>query len=278
MNTFLKIGLVVVSLGFIMALFVFSAFFVRQVAYAMPMNWGIMDTNQTEPWPYPPHSSFGGMWGRGGMHSGRGVAQMPWGEEGCGGMQNGSSWDTSTTAEPLSLEAAHNAVERYIEGQDYGSFQIGEIMIFANHAYAQIIEADTGIGAMEVLIDPLTTNVYPEYGPNMMWNLKYGMHAGGGPMGGHGMMGWSNNMDIDLSEPMPIDSEEAAIIAQEYLNRNNSPLTVDDHAEGFYGYYTFDTLEEKGNISGMLSVNGYTGDVFIHRWHGNFIEMAEEHE
>jgi hypothetical protein len=28
----------------------------------------------------------------------------------------------------------------------------------------------------------------------------------------------------------------------------------------------------------MLSVNAYTGQVFLHHWHGDFIEMAgEEH-
>jgi hypothetical protein len=29
-------------------------------------------------------------------------------------------------------------------------------------------------------------------------------------------------------------------------------------------------------IVGMLSVNGYTGQIFLHTWHGNFIEESEE--
>jgi hypothetical protein len=29
---------------------------------------------------------------------------------------------------------------------------------------------------MELLVNPYTKEVIPEYGPNMMWNLKYGMH------------------------------------------------------------------------------------------------------
>ena len=39
--------------------------------------------------------------------------------------------------------------------------------------------------------------------------------------------------------------------------------------------YTID-LERDGQIVGMLSVNGYDGQVFPHTWHGTFIEMSEE--
>jgi hypothetical protein len=46
---------------------------------------------------------------------------------------------------------------------------------------------------MEVLINRPGNRVYPEPGPNMMWNTKYGMMSGGGygrMMGpGRGMMG-----------------------------------------------------------------------------------------
>ena len=36
-------------------------------------------------------------------------------------------------------------------------------------------------------------------------------------------------------------------------------------------------ITEDGGIAGMLSVNGYTGDVWYHNWHGIFIDMTEEH-
>ena len=48
------------------------------------------------------------------------------------------------------------------------------------------------------------------------------------------------------------------------------PIDVD----GFYGYYTIDILRD-GRIAGMLSVNGYTRQVFLHTWHGNLLEMVE---
>src|SRR5215212_11513998 len=72
---------------------------------------------------------------------------------------------------------------------------VGEVMEFANNYYAEVKERDTGIGAMELLINRPGSRVYAEPGPNMMWNNKYGMMAGGRGMGGmmgpggRGMMG-----------------------------------------------------------------------------------------
>ena len=51
--------------------------------------------------------------------------------------------------------------------------------------------------------------------------------------------------------------------------------TADEHADAFYGYYTIHTLEN-GEVVGMLSVNGFTGQVFPHTWHGELVEMGDE--
>ena len=160
-------------------------------------------------------------------------------------------------------------------------------MIFDNHAYAQIIEKDTGIGAMEVLVDPRTLAVSPEHGPNMMWNLKYspmfningfgrmGMMAGGSQM--YGRQGWMMDglPDAAVNSEMTIKPTESILIAQEYLSTNLPDTTADDHADAFYGYYTIHTLEN-GEVVGMLSVNGFTGQVFPHTWHGELVEMGGE--
>ena len=100
-------------------------------------------------------------------------------------------------------------------------------------------------------------------GPNMMWNLKYG-HMRGGMMG----RGY-NTSSID----MPIGGEEAINIANEYLSDNGSDLTADGHPDPFYGYYTIHTVKDS-EVVGMLSVNGYDGDVYLHTWHGDFVEMS----
>jgi len=169
------------------------------------------------------------------------------------------------------VEESKQAVQEYLASLGNNDLAIKEIMVFEQNSYAIIFEKSTGIGAFELLVDPATGTVFPEYGPNMMWNLKYGMHSG---YGGHGMMGnWGQSPDV--SADMTISAEEAAQAAQEYLDRYNPGVMVSDEITPFYGYYTID-LEQDGKIVGMLSVNGYSGQVFPHTWHGVFIEMSEE--
>ena len=213
------------------------------------------------------------------------------------GMMNGTGMMGNSglyvNPEPLSLEEAEQAVEKFLATQENDDLMLGEIMIFDNHAYAQIVEKSTGAGAMEVLVDPVTLAVTPEHGPNMMWNLKYGVHAlsgvegmagyGGGMgmmMGGSpGMMGSYGNLPNQPGEnstELPVTPGEAVESAQQYLDTYLPGTQADDHADPFYGYYTLHILRD-GEVIGMLSVNGYTRQVFLHTWHGDFIEMSEAH-
>ncbi|MGQ9794008.1 MAG: hypothetical protein ACUVSF_10045, partial [Anaerolineae bacterium] len=75
---------------------------------------------------------------------------------------------------------------------------------------------------------------------------------------------------------MPVTSEQAVEQAQKYLDQLKAGLKAGE-AETFYGYYTLH-VERDGQITGMLSVNGYTGAVWYHHWHGEFIAMEEEKE
>jgi hypothetical protein len=54
-------------------------------------------------------------------------------------------------------------------------------------------------------------------------------------------------------------------------------VTTEEHADPFYGYYTIHTLAD-GEIEGMLSVHGSTGQVWYHNWHGGFLQMIEGEE
>lgn len=217
---------------------------------------------------------FGGMMGRGMMGPG---AQRGYG----GGMMDPSlmgpmmgGWGGLADVEPLSVEEAEEALADFLAQWDGDDLVAGEIMIFENHAYAQINDAASGEGAFEVLVDPLTGNVYPEPGPNMMWNTEYGHMAGGGMMGGRygGMMrGWNQPQgDPDVT------AGEAVALAQAYLDEVLPGATAGEHADAFPGYYTLHVLRD-GQIVGMLSVNAFTGDVFPHTWHGDFVEMEEAH-
>jgi hypothetical protein len=181
-----------------------------------------------------------------------------------GGYTNGGSANST----PLTIDQAKQAVESYLKGLNNSDLEIKEIMIFDNNAYARITEKSTGIGAMELLVDPSSLSVFPEYGPNMMWNLKFGH------MSQNGMMGGYNTDPGVVSANMTVTPEQALRAAQLYLDQQYPGYKTAEEADPFYGYYTIDILKD-GEPTGMLSVNGFSGQVFLHTWHGAFIEMFE---
>ena len=195
-----------------------------------------------------------------------------WNQSGPGMM---GSWSPSTTArEVTTIDAAVEAAEAYIAAWVDENLALGEVMQFDNHFYAQAVEVDSGRGAFEFLIDPATGTVYPEHGPNMMWNLGYGMHSGRWGM----MQDWDAPDTTDSAE-MTVSVDAAQAAAQAYLDEFYPGMTVDEGADTFYGYYTLHILED-GAIVGMLSVNGTTEQVWLHNWHGEFVDMihAETHD
>lgn len=199
----------------------------------------------------------------------------PWGN-GWGWGMMGGYFGGPANGPRLTLEEAEAVAEEFAASYPADApLQVREVMEFENNFYAVIEEADTGIGAFEILIDPVTGSVRPEPGPNMMWNLKYGMHnrGFGGWMGG--MMGGSWGDNPDVSAEMPIGPEEAVRLAREAISQTRPGLEVGDEAVPFYGYYTLHTVRD-GEVVGMFSVNGYTGQIWFHDWHGTFRGMTEE--
>jgi hypothetical protein len=207
-------------------------------------GWGMMGGNE------PGSTCGGGSAGRGMM--GAGTQGVP-----CSG-----GYAAPLPGQAISLDEAKSAVERYLSQSGYQGLEIDEIMEFELNFYALIREKDTRIGAMELVIDRSTGSVGPEMGPNMMWNARYGMMGRRGMMGGYGSSG-----------EMAVSAAQAAEIAQQWLDENFPGRQAGD-ADAFYGYYTFHFLKD-GTVEGMLSVNGSSGDVWYHSWHGAFIQMAE---
>ena len=66
---------------------------------------------------------------------------------------------------------------------------------------------------------------------------------------------------------------QATTNAQQYLT-SNQPTTTTGNVATFYGYYTIEVLNN-GTPYGMLSVNGYSSEVWYHTWHGQFVRMVE---
>ena len=169
-----------------------------------------------------------------------------------------------------SLEGVETAVHDYVDRLGYSDLEVTEAMEFERNYYAIVAEQDTGIGAMELLVDKDSGAIGLEPGPNMMWNAKYGMM--GSVRMGSGMMGM---MDGYASGEMTLSPQEAEDVAQRWLDANLPGRTAGD-ADQFYGYYTLHFLND-GQIEGMLSVHGSSGDVWYHSWHGDFVAMTEGH-
>jgi hypothetical protein len=194
------------------------------------------------------------------------------------GMMGGYIPEQLLGAEPLSIEQVRNAVDGYLESIDIEGLEIGEVMIFDNHAYVQVLEQNTEVGAFELLVDPITLAVYQEHGPNMMWNQKYGSHGmiGGGRPGARTWMLDMMRVDVDDLDPLdqPIEPEQAVQAAQEYLDDYLPGTHADSTVDTFYGYYTMHILRD-GEAIGMLSVSGTSGQVWVHTWHGELIETSD---
>ena len=154
-----------------------------------------------------------------------------------------------------SVDQAKALADQYASSQGSG-LRVKEMMEFSNQYYAIIQEESTGINAFEILVDKSTGRVFLEPGPSMMWNTKYG-----------------HMRSINPTATMPVSSQQALRNVQQWLDANFPGAKVEE-AETFYGYYTLDFSRNNQTI-GMLSVNGYSGEVWYHTWHGQFIRMIE---
>ncbi len=201
-------------------------------------------------------SNFGnGIWNSmmGGSGPGSGMMGYGNGNDYCGAGYTGSGYGANATS--ITIEKAKESVEQYLTSTGNADLKLSEVIEFDNNFYAGVKEQSTGTHAFELLVDKYTGAVFPEMGPNMMWNTKYGH------------MNWNTLAQTNISE------EQALKNAQNYLDKALPGTKVGD-ADAFYGYYTIEVLKD-GKIYGMLSVNSYTGAVWYHNWHGAFVKILE---
>jgi hypothetical protein len=187
---------------------------------------------------------------------------------------------TGTTSSGISIDQATTAVQSYLGRMGYSNLAIGTMQEYSNMYYAQIIEQNNGTGAFELAINKTTGAVSPMQGPTIMWNTKYGVTSTGmmgyltSTSGGQGMMGGGGMMTWLRGKPttnMAISMEQARTIAQQYLDANYTGTTVGQMAI-YYGYYTMQVLRD-GNVIGMMSVYGNTGQVTYYSWMGTFMQQ-----
>ena len=175
----------------------------------------------------------------------------------------------------ITIANAVQLFKNYLTGLGNPNLALHEVEEYQNNFYATYYEKSTGIFAFQMLIwkpgSPWTGGmmgngmmsgvVMPETGPNMMWNTKYGVM--GGMMGVYRQTPTSN---------MTVTPEQAKAIAQQYLDSSFSGTSAGD-VDTFYGYYNVDVLKAS-NTFGMLSVNGYSDQVWYHSWHGTYIQTV----
>lgn len=187
-----------------------------------------------------------------------------------------------------------------------------EVMRFSNNFYVRLDDS-AGRGATEVLVDPKTGSVSLEYGPAMMWNIRYGMMSGqsGSQMmgGSSGMMGGSSGMMGGGSSGMmggsgsgmmeggmgagngmmgsyggspnwtpPTSGTTGPVSATRARQIANTWLAGQDKAmtaEEPVAMPGYFTMDtaRNGKVDGMLSVSASTGALWYHWWHGQFVAM-----
>ncbi|HUX40045.1 MAG TPA: hypothetical protein VMV83_02670 [Rectinemataceae bacterium] len=182
---------------------------------------------------------------------------------GYGGSYGGCGYDDGSleaARSPMTIDDAKVQADKYLASWADANLAISEIMEFDNQFYVAFAEKDSGVGAFEMLMDKYTGTMTPEPGPDMMWNLKYGMMARGATP--------TDSRKIS----MPVTIAQADADAQKYLDSYNQGYNSEIGGDSFYGYYTIHVLKD-GKIIGMLGVNGYTGQVWYHGWHGTYFGM-----
>lgn len=221
------------------------------------MGGGMMGGNPNQNYQQTPNQTqqnYGpGMMG--GMMGGGSGGMMSGGMMGGGGMMSGYYSKVPTV---LTHDKAIQVAKNYLASLNNSSLVIGEFEEYSYNFYVSIVEKSTGRGVLEALIDRSTGSLNPEP-QSMMWSTKFSVN--GGMMGGY---------QRSVGE-MTVKSEEALKIAQDYLNVFYPGTKADaDEIVAFYGYYTIMTTLN-GADYGMLSINGYTGAIWYHTWHGMFI-------
>lgn len=151
-------------------------------------------------------------------------------------------------SKPITQDEAMRNMQSF--ARQYGpNMEVDDFMAFSSNYYGVVKDTNTSQDIAEVLVDRYSGFAYPEPGPNMMWNTQYG--AG-----------------IAEAEGVTYDLNDSERLAEEFLTGYLPGAQILESHE-MPGYYTFDFGRE--DIEGMLSVNAYSGQIWVHTWHGPYL-------
>jgi hypothetical protein len=183
---------------------------------------------------------------QGAMMGGSSDSSSMWSMMGNAGIM---SWHGATD-QPIGLSDASASLGSFALTCGFG-LTIGKVLAFDDSFYAVLLDASNdAVG--EVLLDRYSGSVYPEPGPNMMWNANWG--AGG------------------ASATTPVyDLAAAQALATTFLASYLPGATVLD-GRALPGYASFEVGTETPKA--VLSVNFSTGEVWVHTWLGPALNAA----
>ncbi|NYT02741.1 MAG: peptidase M4 [Methanosarcinales archaeon] len=128
--------------------------------------------------------------------------------------------------------------------------RVHSLMKFSSSYYARIVDGQTGENLAELMVDRYSGAVYPEPGPCFARAASSRETAGEGDV-------------------QPYDQEGARSRADSFL-AGYCPGSRALDGEDYPGYYSF--YFGRQDTEGILSVNSSDGRVWVHSWHGIFLE------
>lgn len=151
-------------------------------------------------------------------------------------------------SKPITQDVTLKNMESF--ARQYGSnIEVEDFMAFSSNYYAVMKDTASGQDIAEILVDRYSGSTYPEPGPNMMWNTRYGAGR---------MQAGSSGYDL----------AGAKKLAEDFLTGYLPGAQIQESHE-MPGYYTFDF--GRNETEGMLSVNAYSGQIWVHTWHGFYL-------
>jgi len=151
-------------------------------------------------------------------------------------------------SKPITPDEAMRNMQSF--AQQYGpDMEVDDVMVFSSNYYGVVKNTNSSQDIAEVLVDRYSGSAYPEPGPNMMWNTQYGAGRA-------------------QAEGVTYDLSDSQTLAEDFLTGYLPEAQILESHE-MPGYYTFDF--GKGGIEGMLSVNAYSGQIWVHTWHGPYL-------
>jgi hypothetical protein len=151
-------------------------------------------------------------------------------------------------SKPITQDQAMKNMQSF--AHQYGqNIEIEDLMAFSSNYYAVLKDKNSNQSIAEVIVDRYSGSAYPEPGPNMMWNTRTG--AGRAQAG-------NASYDLPGAKKLAGGFLTGYLPGAQIIESNEMP-----------GYYTFDFGRK--DIESMLSVNAYSGQIWVHTWHGSYL-------